>query len=194
MNCSPPAIGPPTPSLKGRSSCLSRPPCLVSTSPVRTITTRRDDPLRLALGRLPVDRYLGGEALAGRGFLVEDLGAAVAVVADRGLADEDARLAGRGLDSLEQVAGSCQAALADPDLGLIREPLVDLLADQVDDAVHALRAPPAAAAPWSPARRASGRSGSSALLDRGRGSARRPRRPARAGRRRGPTRSVQTLR
>jgi hypothetical protein len=39
---------------------------------------------------------------------------------------------------LEQIACPSDTALADPDLGLIGEPLVDLLADQVDDAVNAL--------------------------------------------------------
>ena len=138
MNCSPPAIGPPTPSLKGRRTCLSRPPSFVRTSPVRTITTRGDDSLGLALGPLPVDGDLGHEPLARLGFLVEDLGAAVAVVADRGLPDEDARLARRGLDPLQQVARADQPALPDADLGLVGEPLVDLLADQVDDAIDAL--------------------------------------------------------
>src|SRR4051794_269611 len=98
----------------------------------------RHGPLRLALGALPVDGKLGGVALPGRGFLVEDLRAAVAVVADRGLSDEDARLAGHRVDSLQEVAGSGEAALTDPDLGLVGEPLVDLLADQVDHAVDAL--------------------------------------------------------
>src|ERR671910_3307620 len=38
---SPPAIGPPTPSLKGSRSCLSRPPRLSRTGQVRVTTTRR---------------------------------------------------------------------------------------------------------------------------------------------------------
>jgi hypothetical protein len=94
-----------------------------------------EDILGPALGRLPVDRNLSGEPLAGPGLLIEDLRTAVAVVPDRGLPDEDARLRRRRLDSLQQVPGPGQAALADPDLGLVGEALVDRLSEQVDDAV-----------------------------------------------------------
>ena len=139
MNCSPPAIGPPTPSLKGRRSCRRRPPCLVSTSPVRKITTRGTMP---SASRSAASQSIGTSVTnpfsPRRRLLVEDLGAAVAVVADCGLADEDLGLRGRGLDPVEQVSGADQPALADPHLRLVGEALVDLLADQVDDAVDPL--------------------------------------------------------
>jgi hypothetical protein len=94
--------------------------------------------LGLTLRRLPVDWDLRREALAGRSLLVDDLAAAVPVVPDRRLPHEHARLGRGSLDALEQVARADDPALADPDLGLVGEPLVDLLADQVDDAVDAL--------------------------------------------------------
>ena len=91
MYCSPPAIGPPTPSLNGSRSCSSRPPCLVEHEPGAQDHHAVDDALGLAAAPPPTRPGARRRSpVAGRRLLVEDLRAPVAVVADRGLADEDA--------------------------------------------------------------------------------------------------------
>jgi hypothetical protein len=94
--------------------------------------------LDLPRGRLPLDGDLGAESLARRSGLVDDVLPAVAVVADRRLADEDGGLALQRGDRLHEVAGRGHAALADPSLRLVGPALVDRLPDQVDDAVDLL--------------------------------------------------------
>ena len=73
MYWSPPATGPPTPSLNGSSIFSSAPPFLSSTTPVRTRTTRSAVLLGLLRLALPGDADLGQEVVAGRGVLVEAL-------------------------------------------------------------------------------------------------------------------------
>ncbi len=88
---------------------------------------------------LPGDDHVGVEALAaGAVGLGDDVVTAVAVVADGGLADEDARLALQAGDRADQVVGAGAAGLEDLLLRLRAPALVDLLAEQVDDAVDPL--------------------------------------------------------
>ena len=95
--------------------------------------------LGLASLGLPVDADLGVERGSLRGVLVYDRVAAVAVVADRRLADQHlgARVGGR--DRLHEVVRRLDAAVADAALGLLGPALVDLLPDHVDHAVDALQ-------------------------------------------------------
>jgi hypothetical protein len=82
--------------------------------------------LPLAFGPLPVDGYLC--AASPEGIFVKELGASIAV-ADRRTGPMNARAAGRGLDPGSGFGFPPTAR--DADLGLIREPLVDLLADRL---------------------------------------------------------------
>ena len=134
----PPASGPPMPSLKGVSSLARKPPPGSRTCPVRTIDQAQADRLGLVRGALPLLDDLGVEAIAGGRGLVDDRLAAVPVEADRRLADQHPRLALQAGDRADQVAGPGAAALEDPLLRLVGPALVDLLAEQVDDAVDAV--------------------------------------------------------
>src|SRR6185312_16727228 len=122
--------------LEGKEELLEQPALLGKDQPRPDDHGSRRDAVGLALGRFPILYDLCDEArLAGLGFLIEDLGAAITVVADRRLPDEDIRPRGGRLHPLQEVARAYQPALPDPDLRLIGQPLIDLLADQVDDAI-----------------------------------------------------------
>src|SRR5690606_36454603 len=101
---------------------------------------RQPHPGRLDLARrpLPLARDLGVEAVARRAGLVDGGLAAIAVVADRRLADQHPRPPLQGADRRRQVAGAEAAAVHDPPYGVRAPALVDPLAEQVDDAVDAL--------------------------------------------------------
>ena len=76
--------------LEGKEELLEQPALLGKDQPRPDDDGSRRDAACLALGRFPILYDLGDEArLAGLGFLIEDLGAAVTVVADRRLPDED---------------------------------------------------------------------------------------------------------
>ena len=96
-------------------------------------------PQRLGARRLglPVDAQLGEEARAGRRRLVEELLAAVAVVADRRGADEDARALRLGeprARAADQAARRIDAARVDALAARGgRQPAEDRLAGEVDD-------------------------------------------------------------
>ena len=88
----PPASGPPSPSLNGGRSCFSSPPSGSRTRPVRKTATRTPPLCRLRAPRPPTRRTIWREPVLGRrGRLVDDRLAALAVVADRALADEHSR-------------------------------------------------------------------------------------------------------
>ena len=99
------------------------------------MTATRTPPARLAAPPLPVDAHLGEKMIVGgRRRLVDDRFAAVAVVAGRRLAHEHARRrrrtrACRRRGSWSRACG-CRGSAASP----LGEALVDVLADEVDDA------------------------------------------------------------
>ena len=134
----PPAIGPPRPSLKGSRSCFSRPCSGSRTSPVRVTATRTPTSSASRAAASQATQTWASKVDPGRRGLVDERLAAVAVVADRRLADQRPRARVGGADRVDQVLGRPLAALADALLGGLGPALVDRLADQVDDAVDAL--------------------------------------------------------
>ena len=104
MYWSPPATGPPTPSLKNGSIFASAPPPWSSTTPVRDADDAQAELGRPARLALPDHADLGEEVVAGRRLLVEPLVAVRAVVADRGGGDEHARARVGRLDPGHEVA------------------------------------------------------------------------------------------
>ncbi len=134
----PPASGPPTPSLNGVEQLLEQAALLGQDQP-----GAHDHQPQVALGllggRLPVDDHARVEGRARSGGLVDDRLAAVAVVADRGLADHHPRARARRLDPLDQVAGRIDPARADAPLRLVGPALVERLAEQVDHGVGSLQ-------------------------------------------------------
>ena len=139
MYWSPPATGPPTPSLNGSSIFASAPPSESSTTPVRTRTTRRPSRCGLLRLALPGDADLGQEVVAGRGVLVEALVAVRAVVADGAGADQRLRRGSAASMRLDEVARA--RARATPRIALARvvgPALGDVLAGEVDDGVAAV--------------------------------------------------------
>jgi hypothetical protein len=89
-------------------------------------------------GVLPGRGYAGVEGRARRRRLVDDRFAAVAVVADGGLAYEHAGARFAGAQHVDQVLGRSHPARPDPLLRLLGPALVNWLADQVDQRVDAL--------------------------------------------------------
>ena len=76
--------------LEGKKELLEQPALLGKDKPRPDDDCPRGDATGLTLGRFPILYDLGDEArLAGLGFLIEDLGATITVVADRRLPDED---------------------------------------------------------------------------------------------------------
>ncbi len=136
--CSPPASGPPTPSLKGGRRLGQEAALRVEHVAGADDREAQPQPLRLARGRLPFAHDVGVEALAAGRVLVDERVAAVSVEPDRRLADQHTRPALEAGDRAEQVAGAGAAALEDALLCAVGPALVDLLAEQVDDAVDAL--------------------------------------------------------
>ena len=102
---------------------------------------------------LPILAKPGEEVAARRSGLGHLVVAAVAVVADRARADEDARSPRRRAHRLDQRAGRLQAAVAHFLLVFFAPALAaDVRSRQVDDPVHAFeRARPLAARPGVPA-------------------------------------------
>ena len=133
----PPASGPPTPSLNGSSSCLSRPPSRVEH---RRAAEDRDPQrvrARVERRRLPLGDHAAGPVLGVGRRLVDDRLAALAVVADRGLADEGPAASEGGVHPSTRFFVArmrLSGSVASPPRC---QPLVDVLADQVDDRVDA---------------------------------------------------------
>ena len=132
-HCVPLPTRPPAPRRKTGSTLRRKPPSRESTAPLRSTTTR--SPMLGGAHRFlfPVARELGEKAGARRRGLGEDLVAAIAVVADRRRADQDAGLRRQAADLVDQRARADDAAVAQLLAARRRPaPVGDRLAGQVD--------------------------------------------------------------